>query len=312
MIKSLRRDRVYKEAFISIVCIFILLFVTKRGFSLKIVHLSGDIYAETGTNYLSGGTWSAEGWDASGGVFTDNILFEDTTGIGAYGYASGQKINGEGGKNHYRFILSSTAQSKNGDIGDTFQTYALVRSGFGKDDMIELQLVPDAGENDKKIKITGQASLAGTLNSSGLNFLNPVLNTSFESGIAEVGFKFEIYKDPTQKPVMGFYYDYIVQNNSLTLAESSIALPGHLGKKEDKCSFKAGDKLYLYFEQIAIASVPDSSQSSAKAFAVQSTNDVISVIIQADTINSVPEPSAFILLCLALIGIFGKGCIKRY
>lgn len=297
-----------------IASMFLFLLIAQNSWAISINHVSGEIYAETKTNYLSGGTWFAGGWDASGGVYTNkenNNFFDESTGIGAYGYASGQKINGQSGDNHARFILSSTSQSANGMTGQAFYTQSIVRSGPNSGDMIVFELASDPGEEGKAVELTAQAVIAGTLNSSGLTFLN-----LGESGIASVSFAFKIYKDPTQEAVISFGYSDGVQNESpTTLIEKSKSLPGLIGKEVDSDTFMVGEKLYIYFEQIAIATVSSSMQCSAKAFAVQSTEDIISIAIDANVAPTPvipnPEPSTSLLLLVGFGLLAAVPSIKK-
>ena len=309
IIKRVGRCKSKQEIFVILFCITIFFMLAQDCWAIIIDHVSGDIYAETYTNYMTGSRETAAGWEASGGVFTDPNLFDDTTGRGSYGYASGQKINGESGDNHARFILSSTSQSATGMTGQAFETYSVVRTGPQPGDMIEFVLTPEPGEEGLGVELIAKAVLAGTLNSSGLTFLNPL----WESGIAEVNFRLEIYKDPGKEPISRFVYDSTAQNVApTTLMEKSVRLPGDLGTQLVD-SFVAGDTFYVFFEQLATATVSASLQCSAKAFAVQSTNDVITIAIEANPTTrqadpiATPEPSTFILLSLALIGILSAG-----
>jgi hypothetical protein len=143
-----------------------------------ITHLDGEIFSEVGTNFPDPDfSLSASGWEASGGVETDDTIFDGTSAYG-YGHASGYKISGPSNNdNHARFILHSTAQSAAGNTGVAYQTYALVRSGDEPGDMLQFELEPEPGEEGMGVELTEEAVLAGTLNSGVLTGYMPWLAT---------------------------------------------------------------------------------------------------------------------------------------
>ncbi|MEW6378332.1 MAG: PEP-CTERM sorting domain-containing protein [bacterium] len=291
-------------------CIILILGGARLSWAIQIEYVSGVIYAETGTTFNGNYVKSATGWEASGGVSTDDAIFAGTSAYG-YGQASGYKINGPlNNDNHARFILHSTAQSAAGDEGIAYETYAIVRSGVNPGDMLKFVLTPGPGEDyGMGVELTAEAVLSGTINSGGLAGYMPGLL----SGTAEIDFTFEIYADPSEDAVMSFsHYNTLTsdgRNNTTgrpTLTES-VGLPGLLGTKVDNTTFNIGDSIYVYFAQIARASVSGDYQSSASAYAVQST----SIAIHADpTTTPVPEPSTLLLLGITLVGIFGVITLK--
>jgi len=283
---------------------FVFLWGAQPSWAIQIDHVSGVIYAETGTTFNGPHVWSVGGWEASGGVKTEGAIFNGTSAYG-YGQASGYKINGPlNNGNHARFILHSTAQSAAGSAGQAYETYAFVTSGENPGDMLEFVLTPETGEAGMGVELSAEAVLSGTLNSGGLTGYMPWLS----SGTALIDFSFEIYKDPTAAPVISFSYsdsitsDGIDNGTGWPTLEESLGLPDSLGLMVDNTSFKTGDHFYVYFNQEARAIVPEDSQSSAKAYAVQSTTDVITIGISA---KPVPEPSTLLLLGIAFIGLLG-------
>jgi len=312
--------------------------LAQSSWAVVLDHVAGEIHAEVGTTYLSPVadefmTLTKNGWPGSNGAYTDDIvgapanLFDDQTGAGAYGYAAGYKINGEGGDGHARFILSTTAQSKNPDISNPgkIATYSSVRSGAtsllmssGKPgkvkpsevnptaaDMLEFVLTPEGDESvGDAAELTALSSLAGTLNSTGFP------TYGYKAGKASVDFMFQVYVDPTAAAVASFTYNELVEkleNSSFFDPETSSALPGPLesdaGELEAKYTdgLAIGDHIWVYFEQLAVASTSSAQGSAAKAFAVESVDD-ISIALYAETVTT-PEPASVLLLGAGLMGL---------
>jgi len=276
-----------KSFFILMISMFLFFLMAQNSWAIKLTYISGEIYSKTETNFKSGFSNSVSGWDASGGI--DKTLSDAGTLGKAHGFASGQKINGQSGDNHVRFILTSTAESSNGKAPTAFSTSATVRSGANPNDMIAFQLVPEPEEEGKAVELTAQAFLSGSLNSSGQTYMDP----SFKSGEASLDFIFKIYKDPTQAPIMSFTYSNKVKNEGDQFEEiptKTEFLPGLIGKEVNSETFMTDDVLYVYFEQIAGTTVGGSKYCGAQAFGVQSTEDIMSIAIDAKITTAPPPP----------------------
>lgn len=288
-----------KTILTALLIIFCLLIARNSGAVISIDYVSGLMYSEAGANFSADEVLSSSGANSSASVIVDQLV---TGGVGGYAYANGTKDVGPGGLNHAVWTLSSQAQTlQYSSSGSAFSAYSLNRSGVNAGDMLEYVLTPTAGETEE-LRVTARSLLAGTLNSGGMTCMNPLM----ESGIATVDFIFSVYANPADAPLMSFDHDDIFQNTPpATQLEVGTSLPGPLGELYVD-GFFPGDHIWVQYEQLCTATSPVDAFSSAKAFFVQSVNEM--ELDATPVPQPVPEPATFLLLG---IGIFGFGLFDK-